>query len=137
MERKNARSVFLEKKHTSFLETCVSGCVSGCLPWIPLCYLASGGSKISKQTRSLDSVLLYCLRRVKDLKKNTSLEEKHACIAYIAQIRPYSPISAPYRPLFAPGPHIVIFGVVDLAESNTGQGIFNVLPSCIRRSEVI
>ena len=68
----------------AFPDACrVSGCVSGNNLWIPLCYIASGGSKISEKTRSLDSVLLSCLRRVKDLKKNTSREHKQAYIAYI------------------------------------------------------
>ena len=44
MERKKSRSDFL-KQNTSFLETCVSGC----LPWIPFWNLASGGSKISNK----------------------------------------------------------------------------------------
>ena len=75
MERKNSRSVSLKKKHAFygkdvFPDAClISGCVSGNNLWIPLCYIASGGSKISNKTRPLDSVLLYCLRRVKDLKK--------------------------------------------------------------------
>ena len=67
-----------------FPDAClVSGCVSGCLPCAPLCYLASGGSEISKQTRSLASAWVSCLRRVKDLKKNTSHEQKLAYIYHI------------------------------------------------------
>ena len=59
----------------AFPDACrVSGCVSGNNLWIPLSYIASGGSKISEKTRSLDSVLLYCLRRVKDLNKKTARE---------------------------------------------------------------
>ena len=70
-----------------FPDAClISGCVSGCLPCAPLCYLASGGSKISKKTRPLASAWESCLRRVKDLKKNTSRGKKHAYIAHVAYI---------------------------------------------------
>ena len=84
MENKRSRSVFVlgERGH---------GFISGCLPCAPLCYLASGGSKISTKTRSLGSALLSCLWRVKDLKKNTSLENKtriysNTSISYISYI---------------------------------------------------
>ena len=105
MEKRKVTVCFSENKHVFYgkqevglIFGCISGCISGCLPWIPFWNIASGGSEISEKTRSLDSVLESCLRRVRDLKKNTSRETKHAYIAYIAHIRPYSPISAPYRP---------------------------------------
>ena len=70
MERKRSRSVFL-KKHVFSGNMCFRMCVPdaclgfrfGILPpagqksqnkhvlWIPFCYIASGGSKISKKTR--------------------------------------------------------------------------------------
>ena len=93
----------------------ISGCVSGCLPYFRMCF----------RMLALGSALLSCLRRVKDLEKNTFSglglgilppagqrsqtkhvpgQQKHTYITYTAHIRPYSPISGPYRPLFAPGP---------------------------------
>ena len=66
MEKRKVTVCFSET-NTSFLETCVSGC----LPCAPLWNLASGGSKISKKTRSLASAWESCLRRVKDLETNT------------------------------------------------------------------
>ena len=47
-----------------FPDAClISGCVSGCLPCAPLCYLASGGSKISTKnvpgTKTLGPPLGY------------------------------------------------------------------------------
>ena len=89
-----------------FPDAClISGCVSGCLPCARLCYLASGGSKISKKTRPLGSALLSCLRRVKDLNTKTPRETQTHTYIYIyiyiyIAFSPYSPISAPYRPLF-------------------------------------
>ena len=106
MERKNSRSVFLEK-HVFSGNMCFRMCF---------------------RMLALDSVLESCLRRVRDLEKNTfsgfrfgilppagqRSQKKHVPgnkHAYIAHIRPYrpisahiGPISAPYRPLFAPGP---------------------------------
>ena len=117
--RERSRSVFL-KQNTSFMERMYlrmlalfpdvfpDACLVlrfGILPpagqrsrekhvlWPRLWNLASGGSKISKKTRSLDSVLLSCLRRVKDLRKNT-FREKQTRIYSIYS--PYSPISAPH-----------------------------------------
>ena len=99
MEIKRSRSVFLKKetrmlwKHVFpdvFPDACL-GFRFGILPpaghksrkkhvlWIPFWNLSSGGSKISK-------------KHVPGKKRIYSI------------YNPYSPISAPYRPLFAPGP---------------------------------
>ena len=101
MERKNSRSVFLKKKHVFSGNMCFRMCF---------------------RMLALDSVLESCLRRVRDLEKNTfsgfrfgilppagqRSQKKHVPgkrHAYIAHIRPYSPISAhigPYRPHIGP-----------------------------------
>ena len=74
MQRKNSRSVFLKNnclvwKHVFshvFPDACL-GFRFGILP--------PAGQRSQKKTRSLDSVLESCLRRVRDLKKNTSREK--------------------------------------------------------------
>ncbi len=61
----------------------ISGCVSGCLPCAPLCYLASGGSKISNKNTSSGLGLGILPPAGQRSQKQTSMEEKLAYIAYI------------------------------------------------------
>ena len=96
MERKNSRSVFLNK-HTSFME-------NKSRPYFRMYF----------RMLALDSALLSCLRRVKDLEKNTFSGFRFAILPPAGQrsqkkhvpgkqtriysiYSPYSPISAPIR----------------------------------------
>ena len=80
-----------------FPDAClISRCVSGCLPCAPLCYLASGGSKISnKSTFSGLGLGILPPAGQRSQKKHIPGKKTRIYIAYIAYIRPYSPISAP------------------------------------------
>ena len=51
-EKKDRGFFLLKNKHVFYGKQevgLISGCISGCLPWIPLWNLASGGSKISEK----------------------------------------------------------------------------------------
>ena len=71
-----------------FPDAClISGCVSGCLPCAPLCYLASGGSKISnKNTFSGLGLGILPPAGQRSQTKTRPGKTKHAYKAYIAYI---------------------------------------------------